>query len=61
MVATDLRVVCERGRHRLCSDGFAYYDIPVGASRLRSFVGYFKDDNEAVRKWRELFFGKGVR
>lgn len=58
MVAGPLREVAAHGSHTLVCDGWAYYDRPKGAKRLRSFVGYFETDGAAIRAWLDLL---GVR
>lgn len=53
MAGTE-REVAVRGAHRLVCDGWAYWDRPRGARRIRSFVGYFETDEQAIAAWLDL-------
>lgn len=54
MVAGAEREVAVHGWHRLVSDGWAYWDRPKGTRRVKSFVGYFETDDQAIAAWLDM-------
>lgn len=59
MVGGQLREVAVRGKRRLVSDGWKYFDQRTGDPRHKPrLVGYFENDAKAIAAWLDML---GVR